>query len=287
MEDLKFSLICTVFNEGEGIIDFLNSYKLQCKKANEFIILDGGSSDSTVQLVENFKIQNPELNMCIIIDNTCNKSNCTAPISKGRNIAIEHAQYDIIVTTDAGCILSKYWFKKLVEPYYEYPETLATGGVYETNPNSQFAMWYIDNFMPNKADFYNNNFLPSSRNFSFRKHVWQKAGKYPYGTFAGEDTKFVLEIKKLGVDIFMTEACVSWVCPSSVDEAKLKHFQYAFGDGYHKQFYSKYILSTFKLPIILMLSFFYDKYSLKLEMSRSINRGFWKGVIKRWQDVKS
>lgn len=280
-EKLRFSLICTVYNEEKNINKFLKSYFHQTKKADEFIVVDGGSKDLTASIIERFSRDNPQLNVRLIVDPMCNRFNSNAPISKGRNVAIKNSNYDVIVTTDAGCILDTKWFEKITAPYEENSDVQATGGVYSAISETDFGDWYISNFMPNDNDFYKEAFLPSSRNFSFKKKIWLKVGGYPLGTFAGEDTKYVLEIKKLGVSIIMTDALVQWVSPQTIDEAESKHYQYALGDGYHGQLYKKYFFSIFKIPIIFILSLFFKDFNVKKRLSKSIASGFLLGLSKR------
>ncbi|MGR5195427.1 glycosyltransferase [Vibrio rotiferianus] len=278
-----FSLICTVYNEQENIESFLDSYLNQSLKADEFIIVDGGSTDDTVKILERFSNANAKLNIRIIVDSLCNKKHSSAPISRGRNVAIKHTRNDIIVTTDAGCTLDPFWFETLVKPYLEKESNIqCTGGVYESITSTDFSVWYSRNFMPKKEDFKLSSFLPSSRNFSFRKEIWEKVDGYPLGSFAGEDTKFVLDILKLGVDIKMTDALVRWECPLDIEEARVKHFNYAFGDGFHKQYYGKYCFSTLKLPLIYGLSIFCKGYRVKRKLSSKIVLGFWCGVFERF-----
>ena len=88
----KISLISTVYNEEANISAFLQSYKKQTRTADEYIIVDGGSTDTTVSIIENFSKENPNLNIKLIIDETCSKKFSKGPIAKGRNIAIKNAQ---------------------------------------------------------------------------------------------------------------------------------------------------------------------------------------------------
>ena len=47
-----YSLIITVFNEEKSIVEFIESLNTQTVYPNEFIVVDGGSKDRTVQLLE-------------------------------------------------------------------------------------------------------------------------------------------------------------------------------------------------------------------------------------------
>ena len=53
---LKISTICSVLNSQKKINILLNSFKNQDYKNKELIIVDGGSSDNTINLINKKKI---------------------------------------------------------------------------------------------------------------------------------------------------------------------------------------------------------------------------------------
>ena len=90
MESLKISFVCTVFNEGKTIIKFLESIDNQSKLPNEIIIVDAGSSDETVSIINSFKSKK-KLNLKVFIK----KGNR----SVGRNYGVKKSIFNIIVTS--------------------------------------------------------------------------------------------------------------------------------------------------------------------------------------------
>jgi glycosyltransferase involved in cell wall biosynthesis len=48
----KLSFITTIYNEEKTIEKFLDSLFFQTKKVNEIIIVDGGSTDTTVEKIK-------------------------------------------------------------------------------------------------------------------------------------------------------------------------------------------------------------------------------------------
>jgi len=278
-----YSLIMTVFNEAKNIELFLESYKQQSMYADEVIIVDGGSTDATCIIIEEFSNDNALLNITLFVDPLMNKRYSNAPISEGRNKAISLSNYDIIVCADAGCTLDYDWFERLTGPYRWNKLAKVTGGKYRGIVKTEFARWYDNNFMPRENDFNCDSFLPSSRNFSFKREVWERIGGYKLGSFAGEDTRFVLDLKSVGHEIIMTDAFVSWECPEDIESAATKHREYALGDGYHRQFYLKYCCSAIKLPVIGLTSIFVKSFDNKFIMSKAIFLGFVKGISKRFE----
>lgn len=227
----KVSLITTVYNEEEGIERFLLSYKEQTKHADEFVIVDGGSSDATAKIINSFTASHPSLNIILVIDDTCNRRAVAGPIAKGRNVAIEHASNEYIAVTDAGCTLDREWFAEITKPF-DSPEVDVVSGWYEAVQGNQFQKDYAEAIMPKLEKIDPNSFLPSSRSIAFKKSCWLKAGKYPTKTYTAEDTLFDINLKKAGCKFFFAhKAKVYWDCPQDYSVMIKKQIAYGYGDG--------------------------------------------------------
>ena len=102
----KFTVIVPFRNEAEHLPALLKSIsELNYPKNRfEFIFVNDDSSDGSVKLIEQFlaKFRNGSK----IIDN--NRLTNT-PKKDAINTAVNIAKHDWIVTTDADCVLSKYW----------------------------------------------------------------------------------------------------------------------------------------------------------------------------------
>jgi glycosyltransferase involved in cell wall biosynthesis len=280
---VKFSLITTLYNERDSISEFLESYKNQTKHADEFIIVDGGSTDGTQELIKSFIKQNPHLNIKLIIDKTCNKTYTKAPVAKGRNIAIENTSYEVIVVTDAGCILDNNWFYEITKPFIENPDIDVVAGWYEPLIENDFQKLYAEVALPKLQNLDVNNFLPSSRSIAFKKSCWKKVRGYPEKTLTAEDTLFDINLKKYGCKFFFTEkAIVYWKLPKNEVEALKKQFNYGYGDGQLKLFFTKFLIrNAFSFfPIDLIFKFGLSKkflLSYKLRVAHQI--GYVRGLI--------
>lgn len=102
---MKISFITTVFNEEKSIVLFLETIRKQSKMPDEIVIVDALSSDKTRELIENYK--GLEIR---ILQKRGNRS-------IGRNEAIKQATGDVVVCSDAGCILDKDWVKNITKPF--------------------------------------------------------------------------------------------------------------------------------------------------------------------------
>lgn len=279
----KVSLITTLYNEADNVLNFLKSYKEQTKLANEFIIVDGGSNDGTIDIIEQFMSDNKALNIRLIIDKTCSKKYVSGPIAKGRNIAIENTKYDYIAVTDAGCILDKHWLEEIIKPFEEDDSTDVVSGWYEANITNEFQKIFADIYMPKLQEIDKNSFLPSSRSIAFKKNCWQKVEGYPTDSMTAEDTKFDIDLKKAGCNfIFNKKAIVYWNCPKTYQEAIDKAFYYAFGDGQKKLYFKKFLIRN--ILLLIPLNILLDKkkrknFKLAYNFMRYYQYGYFKGLF--------
>jgi len=283
MEDIKkVSLITTLYNEADNILKFLESYKNQTRYADEFIIVDGGSNDDTVNIIRKYADENTELNIKIIVDDTCSKKHTAGPIAKGRNVAINNTKYDYIAVTDAGCTLDRNWFKEITRPFSQKRIDVVSGW-YEANITNEFQKLYASIYLPRLEKLNLDTFLPSSRSIAFKKICWEKVGGYPTQSMTAEDTKFDLDMKKAGyIFKFTSKAKVYWNCPKNYDEALEKSTYYAFGDGSKKLFLKQFILRNIFLffPINILL----DKkrrenFKLSYNVMYKYQLGYIKGLL--------
>jgi glycosyltransferase involved in cell wall biosynthesis len=202
----------------------LDSLLNQTKRANEIVVVDGESTDKTIEIIRHYQKKYGGIKLLV---EKCNRA-------QGRNLGIEIARGDIIATTDAGCVIHKDWLQKLTAPF-------ATGrvdvsaGFYKMAGNLPFqkaASFYLG-VTPRK---FNNSFLPSSRSLAFTKKIWEEMGGFPEnieGTV--EDTQFNKKLLKANARISrVKDAIVEWGMPTSINDFFSKVYGYARGDALTK-----------------------------------------------------
>lgn len=220
---MKISFITTVFNEQDSIAAFLESLDKQTLKPDEIVIVDGGSTDKTLSVISNFQFLISK-NKIKVISKKGNRS-------VGRNEAIKKATSDIIVVSDAGCILDKDWIKKITEPFKDKKIDVVSGYYYPITHNVfEKCLACYTCAMPDKID--GNNFLPSSRSVAFKKSAWKQVGGYPEYLETCEDLVFDKNLKKAGFKfVFQKEAVVYWPQRKNPVQAFFQFYNYAKGDG--------------------------------------------------------
>ncbi|MCC1483079.1 glycosyltransferase [Winogradskyella sp. E313] len=114
--ETKFSIVIPFRNEAEMLPQLLQSIvNLNYKKTYfEIVFVDDDSNDSSIRLI-NESLKNTTIDFNII--NNIRSSN--SPKKDAITTAIKYAKYDWIITTDADCILPKYW----LDCYDEFIQT--------------------------------------------------------------------------------------------------------------------------------------------------------------------
>ena len=117
---MKISLICTVFNEAGTIKNFLDSILIQTKKPYELVIVDGASTDQTINEIIDFQKTHGNKLKIKLIKKKGNRS-------VGRNTAIKNSTSEIILCSDAGCILDKAWIENITKPFTQKDVDVVAG----------------------------------------------------------------------------------------------------------------------------------------------------------------
>jgi len=119
---VSVSLVATVRNERESVDRWVRSLLRQTRMPDEVIIVDGGSSDGTLELLETVASQVP-IPFRVIAEPGAN-------IARGRNVAISQARSEVIAVTDFGCMLEPRWLEALVTPFEVDPDVQVAAGWY-------------------------------------------------------------------------------------------------------------------------------------------------------------
>jgi len=205
---MKITFVATVKNEAHSIANLLTSLKHQTKQPDEIIIIDGGSSDNTLEKINQISRQ-LSLNLRVLRK----KSNR----SRGRNLGIGEAIGEGIAISDAGCTLDKNWLKTISKPLIAKKADVVAG-FYKMKTDTIFGYCSAPFFGPMSHNINKHTFLPSSRSIAFTKQAWQKVSGYPdHVSSAAEDTIFAQNLFD-DPNIKMTtrlRAVVNWTQPQT------------------------------------------------------------------------
>ena len=126
----RISVVIPVFNEENNIRDTLNSIYNNTMKPFEIIVADGGSSDSTVDIILS------EFKDVILINNE--KKTAAA----GRNAGIKKATGNIIAFTDGDCIVDQKWIESINSFFEKYDIDGMRGKVCNAPPRNKIDKYW-------------------------------------------------------------------------------------------------------------------------------------------------
>jgi glycosyltransferase involved in cell wall biosynthesis len=242
------SVIATVKNEAQAVHKLLDSLAAQTHPPDEVIIVDGGSTDDTMEVLEEYAAGGA-LPLKVLARPGVN-------ISQGRNAAIALATGEIIASTDAGVRLSPNWLEELVKPFEE-EELYVVSGFFLPDPETVFETALGATVLPVLADISPEKFLPSSRSVAFRKEAWERVGGYPEWLDYSEDLILDFKLRELGPFAFAPQAIAYFRPRKSIVAFFKQYYCYARGDGKadlwrlrHVIRYSTYLVAV---PLIFLL----------------------------------
>lgn len=245
---MRVSLIATVLNEGESIKRLMQSLQAQTRPADEIVIVDGGSTDGTPDVIRSYADVLP---LRVLLEPGCN-------ISAGRNIAIQAAAGDIIAATDAGVRLPPEWLANIVRPFEEDPKVDMVGGFFKADPHTTFELAMGATVLPLAEEIDGASFLPSSRSVAFRKARWETVGGYPEWLDYCEDLVFDIRLKAVTERfVFAPDALVYFRPRGSLRAFYKQYYLYARGDGkadlWRKRHLIRYVTYLVVAPVIVLL----------------------------------
>ena len=273
---MKVALISTVFNEGEDIFRWAESLRRQTRQPDEFVIVDGGSTDGTPERLKK-AFSHGDFPMPKIIVEKCT-------IARGRNLAIQNTTAEIIASIDAGSVADPSWLEKIVRPMLDNPKIFAIGGWRPLMTESKFQRRIAPYFhFPRDRWPAGAQCDPSSGNVAYRREAFEAAGGYPeWMTFAGEDFLFNATLNAIGFTMhYQPEAVTFWEGRSDWRGFARLNRGYGYGLGEMRVFpknYFGWLLTTIFPPLIL-----FSKYPLRdfwLRWLRNAN-GFWGWITGR------
>jgi glycosyltransferase involved in cell wall biosynthesis len=233
---MRVSVIVTVYNEAASVERLLASLAAQTRRPDEIVICDGGSSDGTVGIINNYTKANPDAlpTLRILVEPGAN-------ISRGRNVAIAAAEGPLIAVTDAGVWLASTWLATITAPWArkgacEGDGPPAVAGFFLPDVDSLFTTAMAATVLPLVEEIDPQRFLPSSRSVAFTKTAWTQAGGYPEWLDYCEDLLFDFALNAQRPD---QPTAFAWA-PTAIAHFRprrslrsfwTQYFRYARGDG--------------------------------------------------------
>lgn len=222
MSRLPVTLISTVYQEAQGIGEFLDSIATQTRLPDQVVIADAGSDDGTVDIIRSYQDKLP---LTLLVTPGANRS-------RGRNLAISQAAHPLIAAADAGCRLEPGWLEAITAPFAEAQPPDVVCGYYRPDPRTLFECAVAAATVPAAAEVDPATFLPSGRSVAFTREAWSAVGGYPEGATLSEDTLFDLALRGAGYRFaFAPQAVARWRPQGSPARVFRQFYRYARSDG--------------------------------------------------------
>ncbi|MGJ3237520.1 MAG: glycosyltransferase [Anaerolineae bacterium] len=246
---MSITLISTVLNEGNTIHHMMRGLLQQTRQPDEILIVDGGSRDDTVAIINSYAEQLP---VRVLVRDGYN-------ISQGRNLAIDEAQGEILVITDAGTRLDQHWLEAITQPLLHDPAVTVVAGFFKADPHNTFETAMGATVLPVSNEIDPNSFLPSSRSLALRKTSAQSINGYPEWLDYCEDLVFDLRLKQTQPPfVFAPDALVYFRPRETLSAYFIQYYRYARGDGkanlWRKRHLIRYLTYLVLAPLLVILA---------------------------------
>jgi glycosyltransferase involved in cell wall biosynthesis len=173
------SVVIGVYNGADMIGDCLESLLEQnypCD-AYDIIVVENGSTDNTAEVVKRYPVRFFQ--------------NEVRGLAPARNLGLENSEADIVMTTDADCIVHPDCLAELAKPYAD-PEIGGVGGAILAYDDGDRNI--IETFSDENAPLVNyvsgeHEFLPRlcGAHASYRRHLLNQIGGFNPNMLTGED----------------------------------------------------------------------------------------------------
>lgn len=212
------SVVVTTLDEGSALDTLVAGVIAQLGPDDELVVIDGGSTDGSVERVTAIFVNEPRLRLQQVPG---------AGISAGRNLGVRAAAYDVVVCTDAGCAIAPGWLEAMRRAFaVADPPGLVSGPYRPVGPGliDQAQAWacYPDPHEVRRRDLavrawtrlFGTGFDPRfsiGRNVAFTRAAWTDAGGFPEHLPTGEDVSFGLAVARTHRCVGAADAEVAWV----------------------------------------------------------------------------
>ncbi len=196
-DSVCFSIVIPFRNEADNLPLLLKSI-LRLKYISSFfeiIFVDDASSDASVQIITLFLKKNSFLDAHIIP----NKRMSNSPKKDAITTAIQKTKYNWIVTTDADCVLPKYWLKSFNNYICKYHPNMIVAPVHLIGDSSFLAQFQVIDFLSMQGVTIGGfglqlPFMANGANLAYKKNVFlQLEGFDANNNIASGDDIFLLE----------------------------------------------------------------------------------------------
>ena len=278
----NISLYVCAYNDEKEIEEVINGILNLDPKPNEIIIVNDGSTDDTLKILNKYKNNITIFNLA---------KNMGLP--HARNIAIKNSKNDIVAALDSDVIPEKTWLLKIYNSMIKYNSQLCAGQLIETNlKNNRYNYWRNIHLMHKifrKTIPDVHSFIAGS-NMILNKNAWSKVDGYDEQYLsAADDVHFCNKLRNNGFKISYDNDAYCYHLQNDNLETLLNRCwrYYINGTGLKQPSYKRLILRTIKHLKHCLINSFKDLINLRLSIIDINFRVFFNYIKMEYKSCKS
>jgi glycosyltransferase involved in cell wall biosynthesis len=205
----KISVIVPALNEARSIGTLLDGLLSQTLRPDEIVITDGGSTDNTTEIIEEFIERGAPVKLV--------REQFSMP-GRARNQAVKHAKHTWIAFTDAGIKPERDWLANLASKLGDRASPDAIYGSYEPVISNFFEECAAIAYVPPGYETGEGPARPYSIvSALMKREVWETVGGFPEDLRSAEDLLFMRKVEQAGFRIVRAPAAiVHWTIQPSL-----------------------------------------------------------------------
>ena len=230
------SVVATVLDEVGGVSALVNEVGAQLRAGDELVVVDGGSSDGTLAVLNGLATQRAHLQVL------------SAPgtnISAGRNAGVAVSSNPVVAFSDAGCVLAPGWLDGLRAPFAEVDRPGLVAGIPRVAARGPLERAQAVACYPDPDELVSPGPLvraytsvlglgfdprtPFARTLAVRRDVFDSVGGFPEDLPWVEDGVFGLRVAEAHRCDVTRHAEVSWTQRDSLRATVRMYRNYGYG----------------------------------------------------------
>lgn len=228
---MKISIICPVYNEEKYIDNIILFYKKQCGHDFELILVDGGSTDGTIDIIKRYINSDATIRLY----NNPNKI-----VSSALNIGIKNSIGDILIRIDAHSYYEVNYVESILDTFKSTGADIVGGPtrfsdklntVQNSMKNCFHSVFGMGNSSVHNISY--SGYTDSVTFGSWKKEIFHTTGMFDENLNCNQDDDFHYRANILGFKIFQNPEIKLYYVPRNTWGKIFKqYFRYGFYKPY-------------------------------------------------------